>query len=114
MLTRATILLLLAYLAVMALVVAGLLVVRQRTLATLDTPEARRQWQRWKEQTAHERRAADPVSRRPVKSDEPPALILLRDHFATIFAGTVTICSFMFAFLAFAARGAFGGGGRQP
>lgn len=113
MFTRATILWILAYLAAMTLVVAGLMVVRQRTVASLDTPEARRQWQTWKQQTAKQQPAAGAVRRRPVTSDEPPALILLRDRFGAIVVTTVMICSFLFAFLAFVARGALGSGGRK-
>lgn len=107
MLTRSTLFWLLAYLAVMALVVAGLIVVRQRTLARLDTPEARRQWQQWKQQTAKQQ-AGGPVRRRPASSNEPPALVLLRDRFGAIVVTTVMVCSFLFAFLAFVARGAVG------
>ena len=110
MLTRATIVWLLAYAAVMTAVVAALVVARKRVLARLDTPEARRQWQAWKEKTADEQVAAGPVRRRAVQSDEPPALILLRDHFAAIVATTVMICSFLFAFLAFVMRGALRSG----
>jgi hypothetical protein len=104
---RAIIIWLLAYIAVMTAIVAALVVTRKRVLATLDTPEARRQWQAWKEKTADEQSTAGPVRRRPVQNDEPPALILLRDRFAAIVATTVMICSFLFAFLAFVARGAF-------
>lgn len=110
---RSTIWWLLAYLAAMTLVVAGLIVVRQRTLARLGTPQARRQWQQWKQQTAQQQ-TAGPVRRRPVTSDEPPALVLLRDRFVAIVVTTVMICSFLFAFLAFAARGAAGSRKGQP
>jgi hypothetical protein len=102
---------LLAYLAAMSAVVAALVVARGRVVASLDTPEAREQWQRWKDET---RRQSDgPIQRRPVRSDEPPALILLRDRFGVIVATSVVICSFLFAFLAFAARGAFGSKSRS-
>jgi hypothetical protein len=113
MIRRATVFWLLAYLAAMTLVVGGLLILRQRTLTELNTPEARRQWQAWKQETSEKQQAAEPVRRRPVRSDEPPALILLRDHFAAIVATTVMICSFLFAFLAFVASGSLGGGGRK-
>lgn len=114
MTTRAAILWLLAYLAVMTPVVVGLLVVRRRVVAALDTPEARREWQAWKEKTAERENADGPVHRRPVKSDEPPALVLLRDRFAAILVTTVLVCSFLFAFLAFLVRGAFRRGGSRP
>jgi hypothetical protein len=112
--TRAIVLCLLIYLVVISAVVAGLVLARRRVLATLDTPEARREWQAWKAKTAEQQDSAEPVRRRPVKTDEPPALTLLRDRFAAIVATTVLICSFLFAFLAFVIRGAFRRGGTTP
>ena len=97
---------LLSYLAAMSGVVAALVVARERVIATLDTPEARQEWQEWKEETL--RKSPGPIERRPVRSDEPPALILLRDRFPVVVGSSVLICSFLFAFLAFAARGALG------
>jgi hypothetical protein len=97
---------LVSYLAAMCAVVAALVLARGRVLATLDTPEARRQWQNWKEET--QRKSAGPIERRPARSDEPPALILLRDRFPAVVISSVLICSFLFAFLGFALRGAFG------
>lgn len=108
--TRATVLWLLAYLAVMAALVAGLVAARRRVLTTLDTPEARREWLAWKEKTAAEQQGAGPVRRQTVRSNEPPALILLRDRFPVIVVTTVMIGSFLFGFLVFVGRGAFRGG----
>lgn len=105
-LTRAQTLLLLAYLTTMTVVVAAFVAARRHVIATLDTPEARRQWRAWREQT-HRQNPGGAVARRPVTSGEPPALILLRDRFAAIVVTTLVIGSFLFAFLAFAARGAF-------
>jgi hypothetical protein len=100
---------LLSYLAAMSAVVGVLIVARNRVIATLDTPEARQRWQEWKEETG--RKSTGPIERRPVRSDEPPALILLRDRFPAVAASSVLICSFLFAFLVFVARGAFGNKG---
>lgn len=105
--TRAQSVLLVAYVATMAALVAALLFARRHVIATLDTPEARRQWRAWREQTQKQPEDGA-VARRPVATDEPPALILLRDHFAAILVTTLAIGSFLFAFVAFVARGAFG------
>lgn len=113
-LTRANLLWLLGYLAAMTAVVVGLAVARGRVVATLSTPEARQQWRAWKEQAARRKTAAGPIERRPIASDEPPALVLLRDHFPAIVVSTFLIVSFLFAFLAFAARGAFRDGRSAP
>lgn len=99
-----------AYLATMAGLVAALVLARRQVIATLDTPEARRQWRAWREQTQKQPEGGA-VARRPVTADEPPALILLRDCFAAIVVTTLAIGSFLFAFVAFAVRGAFGSRG---
>lgn len=109
--TRARSLLLIAYLATMAAIVAAFAFARRHVITTLDTPEARQQWRAWKEQTTKQNQGGA-ATRRPVTSDEPPALILLRDRFAAVVATTLLICSFLFAFIAFAASGAFGKKGR--
>ncbi|HVX14246.1 MAG TPA: hypothetical protein VHC22_23875 [Pirellulales bacterium] len=111
---RAHVVWLVAYAALMAGLVAGLVIVRRRVLAALDTPAARAEWQAWKEQTAREQHQAVPVRRRPVTSDEPPALILLRDRFPVIVVTSLVIGSFLFAFLAFVMQGAFRGERRTP
>lgn len=105
-LTASRIAWLLSYLAAMGTVVVALVAARVRVLATLDTPEARQKWQEWKKES--QQKAGGPIERRPVRSVEPPALILLRDRFPAVVVSSVLICSFLFAFLVFVARGAFG------
>ena len=48
------------------------------------------------------RRACRP---RPVHSDEPPTLILLRDHFGVVVAMSLTVASCLFGFLMVVIRG---------
>ncbi|HQU43995.1 MAG: hypothetical protein B7Z73_06700 [Planctomycetia bacterium 21-64-5] len=114
LLTRGRVLLLLAYLATMGVVVAALVAARRRVIASLDTPQAREQWRAWKAETARQKQSGEAVARRAVTSDEPPALILLRDRFPAIVVSTVLICSFLFAFLAFVVRGVLGPGRPTP
>jgi hypothetical protein len=109
-LTRAKILLLLAYVATMVAVVATLLAARRSALATLDTPQAHEQWRAWKAETERQKKTGGPIDRRTVRSDEPPALILLRDRFPAILVTSLLIGSFLFMFLAFVAWGAFRNG----
>jgi hypothetical protein len=107
--TRTKLLLLLAYLATMGAVVASLVTARQSAFAELDTPEAREQWRAWAEETQR-KDAGGPIERRAVGGQEPPTLILLRDRFAVIVLSSLLISSFLFAFIAFAAWGAFRSG----
>jgi hypothetical protein len=103
---RAKLLLILAYVLTMTALISALFAVRSSTLATLDTPEAREHWREWKAEIERQKKSGGPVERRPVRSDEPPALILLRDRFPVILAMSVLIGSFLFAFLAFVTWGA--------
>jgi hypothetical protein len=95
-----------AYLTMLAAVVVGVLYARQVTLREFDTPEARAEWQDWREAEPN-RSAVGGVSRRPPKSTEPPALVLMRDHFVVVMAAAVVFSSLLFAALMITARGAF-------
>lgn len=93
------------YLAVMGGLVACLVHLRGEAIADLERPEVLAQWQAWKAETQRLSRAGGPVSRRPVTSEEPPALVLLRDNFPAVVATSLLAASFLFGFLAFVARG---------
>lgn len=103
---------LIAYLATMTGLVTGAVLVRNRTVADLSRPESLAQWRQWKEDT--QRQNADPksspVARKPVKSEEPPALILLRDYFAAILGVALLVGSFLFGFLMVVIRGVWAAG----
>ena len=93
-----------AYVAAMCGVVALVLAMRQTTLREMDTPEARAQWQQWRESSPN-RDTTGPVRRRPPSSVEPPALVLMRDYFAVVMSGAVLFSSLLFAALMLAIRG---------
>lgn len=93
------------YLLTVAALVWGLIQARRHVIATLGTPEAKAEWQIWKAETERQAKEPGPVRRKPVKSDEPPLLILLRDHFAGVALGVATITSFLYAFCVVIARG---------
>ena len=106
MLSRSTILWFVAWLATLAVVVWMLTLARQRVIATLGSPEAQADWQRWREEEAA--RQADPgapVRRRMPKSLEPPALVLMRDHFPAIVAMSLLVTSVCFGFAVLTFRG---------
>ena len=78
----------LAWLAGWLLLMAGggwlLADLRARSLEEGAQTEARQEWQTWKEAVERGDAQLGPVARRPLKSDEPPAVVLLRDHFAAV------------------------------
>lgn len=92
------------YLALLAIGIGLLLYARQATIAALDTPEARAQWQEWKtKETARQARGEGPVRRRAPKSDEPPGLVIMRDSFVGVVLGSVAVGTFLYGFLAWIA-----------
>jgi hypothetical protein len=97
---------LVAYAVLVAAIALLLVHVRRRAIESLSGPEARAEWQRWKED--EERRHADelgPVRRRPPTSVEPPALVLLRDSFPGILAVSLLVVTFLFGFAMLVMRG---------
>jgi hypothetical protein len=93
-----------AYLITLSVIVALVIQVRHTTLRDMDTPEARAQWQAWRE--AEPNQASDgPVRRRPPSTLEPPELLLMRDHFAVVMSAAVLFGSLLFAAILLAVRG---------
>ncbi len=96
------------YLLVAAAIVWAMVETRRRVIAQLDNASARAQWRQWKDEVA--KRQADEnvrVKRRVPRGDEPPALVMLRDHFPAVLGGVLVVATFLFAFLAFLLRGIF-------
>jgi len=99
----------LAWLAAYLIVITGVVVVmldlRRVTLSKMDTPEARAEWNAWRAAPPNQRTDL-PVRRRPPASDEPPALVMMRDHFSVMMSAAVVFGSLLFAVITIAARGA--------
>jgi hypothetical protein len=95
-----------AYLIVLAGVIVAMLQLRIVTLRTMGTPEARAQWQAWRNAPPNQRTDL-PVRRRAPSSDEPPALVLMRDYFGVMMTAAIVFGSLLFAAIAFSARGVF-------
>jgi hypothetical protein len=93
-----------AYFTMLAAVVVLVLQGRTTTLREMDTPEARAQWQKWREAEPNQTETG-PVRRRPPSATEPPALLLMRDHFAVVMSGSVLFSSLLFAAIMMAVRG---------
>ena len=94
-----------AYLATMTALVLAVLEGRKSTLREMGTPEARTQWNAWRAAEPNQD-TGGPVRRQPPSSDEPPALVLMRDYFAMVMSGSLLFGSLLFAALMLAVRGA--------
>ena len=100
---------LLAYLAAIALVVVGLNFGRSQLLKTYGTPEAKADWDAWREDAKDMAEGSGPVKRREPKSLEPPALVLMRDHFAACLGLALLLTTALFGTFMFFLRGAIHG-----
>lgn len=78
---------------------------RGRVLDERAQAEARQEWKTWKEAVQRGDAQLGPVARRPLKSDEPPAVVLLRDHVAAVAAGCGVFVSLTYLFLAVTVTG---------
>jgi hypothetical protein len=110
--TTSNLLWLAGWLATLAVALWLLSVARQRVIADLSRPEAKADWQQWKQDEIERQRQADaPVRRKAPKSDEPPALVLMRDSFPAIAGLALTVVTVCYGFVMLVFRG---GGGDGP
>ena len=79
---------------------------RASAVAAYDSPEGRARWSEWKEAAEQMAVEGGPLARRPPKSFESPALILLRDHFTTCLVAILLTYSALFAVLVVLVNGA--------
>lgn len=99
------VLLAIGYAALTAAAVGGVVEARRRTLATLASPEARAEWNAWRDETRELSASDGPMKRREAKAVEPPLLILLRDHFGAAVGSTVVAVTLFYWFFVFLIRG---------
>ena len=95
----------LGYLAMVLAVIAALRSYRAKALATYASAEADQQWQAWRE-AADELGRTGPVQRAKPESSEPPALVLMRDHFPACLGISLLLSSCLFVCLMLTVRGA--------
>ena len=72
------------YVALVAAIVTSMFWERHQVLTELSTPQSIADWKSWQEDVRHQQTDPGPVARRVPKSDEPPALVLMRDYFRCV------------------------------
>jgi hypothetical protein len=98
---------LLAYLTVMAAVSAGLAYGRHEAFRIYGSKEGKSNWIVWRFDVAvQEGFEQGPVRRRIPKSTEPPALVLMRDHFLVCLVGSLVLTTVLFGTFMVFVRGA--------
>ena len=94
------------YVLTMVGIVWGIFDVRAKTITTYSSEQAQRDWETWRSEATTQTNDGT-VTRRQPKSLEPPALVLMRDHFPVLMSAAIVFSSLLFAALAIAARGVF-------
>lgn len=98
------------YVALTAGLAWGVLSVRDRHLEWAAQPQSRAEWEAWKEAVRDgNESASQPIARRVLTADEPPATILLRDHFPGVCLTLFLVWTAFFAFMAMVTTGVLRG-----
>lgn len=108
---RLTLMVLLAWLAVVAAPPLGLARWRATRLAALSDPAVQEQWTAFREAMRTQSDRSGPVQRKVPKSVEPPELVWLRDYFWLAVAAWVVLGGVLGGFLALAVLGVAAGRG---
>jgi hypothetical protein len=85
---------------------------RRTALENLGTPEAKAQWDAWRE-AAKSLNEQGPVQRRVPKSAEPPGLVLMRDYFGIVLTAGGVFGTVLFLAVAWPLRGVLTDRGRR-
>src|SRR6187200_3149150 len=86
--------------AILVGVVVGAMIWAKQSVAQLATPESITDWQTWRADVQDQKSHPGPVERRVPKSDEPPALVLLRDNFTALMFGALLFSSVLYWIIA--------------
>jgi hypothetical protein len=97
------------YVIVMGAVVGSMIWERHSVLTEMSTPSSLANWEVWREDVRQQQGNPGPVERRVPKSDEPPALVLMRDYFAVSMVGATFFTSLLYWIGAWFVTGALGG-----
>lgn len=93
------------YVALLVAVVCSLFAARRWALADLATPQSIDDWQKWREDVRQQQDEPGPVRHRVPKSEEPPALVLMRDYFAVSLTGAIVFSSVLYWVIAWLVSG---------
>lgn len=97
---------LLTYLVFVVVLTSVLFLVRDSVIESHNQQQDQ-QWNEWREETIKQAENPKFVERRPAKSTEPPAVVLLRDHFFACWLGITLMSSVIFLTFMFLGLGAF-------
>ncbi len=84
------------YATLMLVVLVTMYRVRDWAITQLASPKSVADWQEWREDVRQQHDQPGPVQRRVPKSSEPPALVMMRDHFTVSLLGAVLFSSALY------------------
>jgi len=87
---------LVAYVMVLVAVVVAMYTIREWAIEQLSTPKSLADWQTWRDDVVGQQVRPGPVRRRVPKSEEPPALVMMREHFGVSLSGAVIFISMLY------------------
>lgn len=87
---------LLAYMVFLTAVIFATFKTREWALEQLATPKSLAEWQSWRNDVRQQQVRPGPVQRRVPKSEEPPALVMMRDHFVVSLCGAVLFSTLLY------------------
>lgn len=77
-------------------VLGAMYYLRQSSMAELSSSRSISEWQSWRDDVRQQQSNGGPVTRRIPKSDEPPALVLMRDYFMVLLVGAILFSSVLY------------------
>jgi hypothetical protein len=80
---------------------------RPRLIESFGTATAQQDWDAFVQEARKQAAGEGPVARRVPRSAEPPALVLMRDYYATCLVATLLFGSLLFGVLMMLVRGVF-------
>jgi hypothetical protein len=90
----------LVYVVLVIAILAAMFKARVAVIDHLGTPNSLADWETWREDVRQQKDRSAPVERRIPKSPEPPALVMMRDHFAVSLTGILLFSSMLYWVLA--------------
>jgi hypothetical protein len=99
----------LGYVVLIGVVAGTMFWLRQSAIADWSSPKSISDWHAWREDVREQQITRGPVERRVPKSDEPPALVLMRDYFAVMMFGAILFSSLLYWLMAWFVTGIFRG-----
>lgn len=106
LLTLGNLVWLVIYISVMTTIVMAANYVRTWAIDELGSGRSKADWETWREETEKQEQGEGPVTRRKAVSDEPPTLVLMRDHFVTCLGGLLLMATVLFFTMMVLFRGA--------